>query len=114
MRRHSRHARLAPRVDSEAFHQTVKAENLVSARLDPGFGLRIDSEGLLDLAFAKDGKIVLVPFLLMQAVMMLMRESSPYIWPSWIPPLRESVAREIEGLLDPWIKSLMAGRFANE
>jgi hypothetical protein len=114
MRRHARHARLAPRIDAETFHHVVKAENLVSARLDPGFGLRIDSEGLLDLAFAKDGRFVLVPFLLVQAVMVLMRESSPYIWPSWIPPLRESVARSVEDLIDPWIKSLMIARFSND
>jgi hypothetical protein len=114
MRKHDRHARLAPRIDPEAFHHVVRAENLVSAKLDPGFALRIDGEGLLDLAFARDGKVVLVPFLLMQAVMMLMRECSPYIWPTWIPPLRESVAREIESLLDPWIKSLMVARFAND
>ena len=114
MRRHGRHARFAPRIDSEAFHHIVRPEYLVSARLDPGFALRIDSEGLLDLAFARDGKIVLLPFVLMQAVMMLMRESSPYIWPIWMPPLRENVARDIEGLLEPWIKSLMLGRFAND
>jgi hypothetical protein len=114
LKRHSRHARLAPCIDAEAFHEIVRAENLISARLDPGYGLRIDSEGLLDLAFAKHGRVVLVPFLLLQAMMLLMRESSPYIWPSWIPPFRESVAREIEDLLDPWTKSLLSARFAND
>jgi hypothetical protein len=56
---------------------------------------------------------VLLPFVLVQAVMMLMRESSPYIWPLWIPPLRANIAREIEGVLEPWIKSLMLARFTN-
>ena len=113
MRKHDRHARLSPRIDAEAFHEIVAAENLACARLDPAFGLRIDSEGILDLAFAKHGRIVLVPFLLIQAGMLLMRETSPYIWPAWLPPMRESVAHEIESAIDPWIKSLIVGRFAD-
>jgi len=114
MRRHDRHGRLATRIDAEAFHEIVCAENLVSAKLDPGFGLRVDSPGLLDLSFANDGRVVLVPFLLLHAAMLLVRETSPYIWPAWLPPLREHVALEIEERLDPWVKSLVVARFANE
>jgi hypothetical protein len=114
MRQHRRYARLAQRYDPEVFRRVVRAENLVSARLDPGFALRIDSEGLLDLVFTDGRDFVVVPFVVVQAVMLLVRERSPYIWPSWLPPLRDDVVCDIEARIDPWTSSLILARFANE
>jgi hypothetical protein len=113
MRRHRRYAQLAPHIDPETFHETVRAEYLISAHLDPAFSTRVDNPGVLDLAFMRDGRVVVVPFLTVQGAMLYVRESSPFIWPAWLPPLRADVARAIEDEIEPWLRALSLGRFLN-
>lgn len=114
MRTHSRHARLAPRVDAEVFHRVVKAGNLVAGRLDPGYATRMDAEGILDLVFADDAGVAIVPFVGVQGIQLLIPEKSPFIWPSWIPRLRKSAIYEMEELIVPWLRSLVIARCTNE
>jgi hypothetical protein len=109
VRLHDRFSRLAPFINAERVSDVVTADRLVAARLDPGFSLRY--EGLLDLVFERDGTVVLIPFLVIQGAMLLARESSPFIWPSWLPPLRAAAARAIEDRLEPWLRSLTVARF---
>lgn len=111
MRRHERFGRLAPRIDAERFAEIVRPEHLIAARLDPGYSTH---EGILDLTFASGETVVLVPWLLVQGMMLLERESSPFIWPVWLPPLRPAVAQAIEERLEPWLLALTIARYCSE
>lgn len=113
MRHHERFAQLAPAIDPERFHRIVRAENLAAARLDTGFSVRIDNPGFLDLTFAIDGQIAVVPYLIVQGLMLFVREANPFVWPAWLPPMRADVVREIEGVVEPWMRSLAIARFVN-
>lgn len=113
MRQHARFARLAPRIDSERFHRIVRAERLAAARLDPGYSVRIDNYGCLDLVFADGDDVQVVPYLILQGMMLFLREASPFVWPAWLPPLRADVLREIEAAVEPWLRSLAIARFVN-
>jgi hypothetical protein len=111
MRTHNRYERLAPSVDPNRFTEIVRPENLLSAQLEPGTSSRW--EAFLNLAFERDGAVALVPFVIVQGMMLLARESSPLVWPRWMPPLRERVARDIEDVLQPWLSSLTMARNLN-
>ena len=111
MRRHARFQALAPKYDVELFHEIVRSEHLCAARLDPGINVRMDGEGLLDLTFAKGGCVVVVPLVIVQSVMLVLRDKTPFIWPAWLPPARRETLRQIEERLDPWLSSLTQGRF---
>lgn len=114
MRTHSRHARLAARIDPETFHRVVNAGNLVAGRLDPGYATRMDAEGLLDLIFADEANVAIVPYVGVQGIQLLIPEKSPFIWPSWLPRLRRNSIYEIEELVLPWLRSLVIARCTNE
>jgi len=75
VRRHARFAQLAPRIDAERFHRIVRAEHLVAARLDTGYSARIDNYGCLDLTFASDGEIAVVPYVIVQGIMLFISVS---------------------------------------
>ena len=111
MRQHARFASLAPKIDPERYHRIVAAENLFAARLDPGFSARLDNYGLLDLAFARDGEIAMLPFVLVHGMFLYFREGSPFVWPDWMPPIRRERLAEVETLLEPWIASLTMARY---
>lgn len=112
MRRHNRFARLAPAFDLESFHEVVRAEHLACARLEPGLGDRY--EGLLDLVFAREDRIALVPFVVVAGMMVLLRESSPFVWPAWLPALRRATVEEIEDAVEPWLRALTMARVDGE
>jgi hypothetical protein len=111
MRRHERFGRLAPRIDAERFAEIVRPEHLIAARLDPGYATH---EGILDLTFASSEAVVLVPWLIVQGMMLLERESSPFIWPVWLPPLRPAIGQAIEERVEPWLLALTIARYCSE
>jgi hypothetical protein len=113
MRHHARFARLAPRYDVEAFALNVRPEYLVAARLDPGFSGHPEGNGLLDLVFARDNRFVVIPFIMVVSSALMSRQESPYVWPAWLPPIRSSVVRELEEVVEPWLRSLTLARFAD-
>ncbi|HLX25676.1 MAG TPA: hypothetical protein VKR05_01680 [Candidatus Cybelea sp.] len=113
MRKHGRFGQLAPHIDPERFHRIVSPENLAAARLDTGYSARIDNYGCLDLTFASDGEIVVVPYVILQGIMLFAREGSPFVWPSWLPPVRSDALRAIEAFVEPWLRSLAVARFVN-
>jgi hypothetical protein len=113
MRRHGRFAQLAPAIDAAVFHRVVRPEFLAAARLDTGYSARIDNYGCLDLTFAREGEIVVVPYVIVQGLMLFAREASPFVWPLWLPPLRSSTIRAIEEAVEPWMRSLAVARFVN-
>ncbi len=108
MRQHERYQRLAPAIDAGHFRELVADRHLVYARFEPGLGDRY--EGLLDLVFAADGRYAIVPYVLVQNVMVLVRESSPLIWPAWLPPLRSATVDAIEAQLVPWLRARTLAR----
>lgn len=112
IRRHQRYARLAPYVVPERFAEIVRPEFLVAARLEPGISTRY--EGWLDLTFVRDGAVALVPYVIVAGTMLLERESSPLVWPDWLPPMREAVAVGIEERVMPWLASLTIARFCSD
>src|SRR5579862_9628790 len=113
VRKHGRFGQLAPHIDPERFHRIVSPENLAAARLDTGYSARIDNYGCLDLTFASDGEIVVVPYVILQGIMLFAREGSPFVWPSWLPPVRSDALRAIEAFVEPWLRSLAVARFVN-
>lgn len=113
MRQHDRFAQLVPYIDAERFHRVVHAEHLAAARLDTGFSARIDNYGTLDLVFVARDEIQVVPFIVVQGLMLFLREASPFVWPAWLPPTRGALVREIEAAVEPWLRSLAVARFVN-
>jgi hypothetical protein len=112
MRRHGRFAALAPAIDGALFHELAHPQLLICARLDPGISGRF--EGWLDLVFSDGERFLLVPYIVIQGLMIATRESSPFVWPGWLPPMRDALARDLEDLLEPWLRSLVVARFHSE
>lgn len=114
MRTHSRFAALAPRTPLDVYHSVVVAENLVAARFEPGYSVRVDNEGILDLVFNGGDRTVIVPFVGVQGSLLWFRERSALMWPSWLPRLRTETLFGLEDLVEPWLRSLTIARCAND
>ncbi|HTZ55179.1 MAG TPA: hypothetical protein VMB20_08930 [Candidatus Acidoferrum sp.] len=102
MRRHSQMGRYAPFSEPGRFARVVGAPYLLAARLQPSYCNW--PQGWMDLVFQRDGEIVLLPFVQIDPTMISVRESSPLIWPSWLP-LEEQTLPEIEERVEPWLLS---------
>lgn len=100
MRKHSLLPRFAPFVEPGGFSRIVAPANLVAARLQPSYYPW--GEAWLDLTFSRDGDIALVPFVQIDPPMVYIHESSPFIWPSWLP-LEDYAAAALEAVLQPWL-----------
>lgn len=114
MRTHSRFSALAPRTPLDAYHAVVRAENLVAARFEPGYSVRVDNEGILDLVFCGVDRTIVLPFVGVQGSLLWFRERSALMWPSWLPTLRSEVLFGLEDLIEPWLRSLAIARCAND
>ena len=95
-------ARYAPFLEPERFARVVGAPHLVAARLQPSYCNW--PQGWLDLVFARDGEFALVPFVQIDPPMISVRESSPLIWPAWLP-FEEPAVAALEELIEPWLLS---------
>jgi hypothetical protein len=102
MRRHSLLPRYAPFVEPARFARVVHPRYLVAARVQPSYYEW--GEAWMDLVFARDGEFALVPFVQIDPQMILVREASPLIWPSWLP-FEIAAVDEMEALLEPWLVS---------
>lgn len=114
MRTHSRFSALAPRTPLDLYHHVVRAENLVAARFEPGYSVRVDNEGILDLVFSAEDRTIVLPFVGVQGSLLWFRERSALMWPSWLPSLRRDALFELEDLVEPWLRSLAIARCAND
>lgn len=114
MRTHTRFSALAPRAPLDAYHRVVRAENLVAARFEPGYSVRVDNEGILDLVFNGEDRTIVLPFVGVQGSLLWFRERSALMWPSWLPTLRTEALFELEDLVEPWLRSLAIARCAND
>ena len=108
MRRHSLMSRYAAFVEPSRFARVAGAPHLLAARLQPSYYNW--PQAWLDLVFARDGEFVVIPFVQIDPPMISVRESSPLIWPSWLPLEPQAVAL-LEAVLEPWLRShaLVAG-----
>jgi len=102
MRRHSLLSRYAPFNEPGRFARAAGASHLVAARLQPSYYPW--GEAWIDLVFVRDGQIALLPFVQIDPPMILVREASAMIWPSWLP-LDEPAIEGLEALLEPWLLS---------
>ena len=102
MRRHSLLSRFAPFVEPGGFARVVGSGYLVAARLQPSYYPW--PEAWLDLVFWREGETALLPFVQIDPPMILVREASPLIWPSWLS-LEVPVIDALEALLEPWLLS---------
>ncbi|MHB8356350.1 MAG: hypothetical protein ACYDDQ_06635, partial [Vulcanimicrobiaceae bacterium] len=80
MRYHSRHRVLDCWRDAGRLRRVVSAQTLVAARFEPLYqAIRLESA--LDLVFARDGELAVVPFVIVDGAMLQEIESSPLVWP---------------------------------
>jgi hypothetical protein len=100
MRRHSRFERYLPSLIPTRIARAVRTEHLIAARIEPAYAMRF--EAWLDLLFYCDEQVTVVPFIQLEAAMLLARESSPFLWPASLA-IEERVADEIEALVEPWL-----------
>lgn len=111
MRHHSRFAALMPRIEPHRA-AIVSAEHLVAARLEPAYSSRF--EAWLDLTFAVGERTLVVPFVQIDAPMLNLRESSPFLWSATLD-ISEEAAGAIEALIEPWLVShALAGSLDSE
>jgi len=103
VRTHSRFERYALRIDRKFFTAAANAANLVAARLEPAYSSRF--ECWIDAIFMLDGRVALVPFVQVEGPMLLVREASPFVWPSWLP-LDPCALEGIEEQVEPWLRTL--------
>ncbi|HZY98892.1 MAG TPA: hypothetical protein VFE36_04925 [Candidatus Baltobacteraceae bacterium] len=114
MRTHSRFTALVPQASLDLYHRLVCAKNLVAGRFEPGYSLRVDNEGILDLVFSAEGHTFVLPFAGVQGSLLWFRERSALMWPSRLPRLRTQTRYELEDLVEPWLRSLAIARSAND
>ena len=89
----------------------VRADYLAYARFETT--LSFTNQGVLDLVFERDGKIAVVPWIVLEGVMLLEHEESPFIWPSWMSWLDWDVCEGIEARVEPWLRSIVTARLEN-
>jgi hypothetical protein len=113
MRYHSKHLPylLHPRPDRAA--SLLKPQHLAVARLEPLLSWRY--EAALDLIFEHGGAYGTISFAIVDGAYVVEREKSPFCWPVGLRALVEPhVLRELESLVEPWLKSRMLARFEND
>jgi hypothetical protein len=99
--------------DPGRLRAVVDPATLVAARLEP-ISYSLSGKAGLDLTFARDGEIAVVPLIIVDAAMLAESEASPFLWPaSSFEGLEICVTDSIEDRVLPWILSLCLGRQLN-
>lgn len=113
MRTHRKHQTFTNLCDRATLDAVAQLPNLAAARLEPVVrGLR--GGAFVDLVFAADDRVAVVPFIEIAPEMLVQRESSPFVWPHELAAaLGEERAEEIERALLPWIESVTLARQLN-
>ncbi len=94
--------RYAPFTEPSRFARVVGAPHLLAARLQPSYCNW--PQAWVDFVFQRDREIVLVPFVQIEPAMISVRETSPFVWPSWLP-LDDTTVDALEELVEPWLLS---------
>lgn len=90
---------------------TIRARYLAYARFETTISHRV--EGIMDLVFEGPDGIAIVPWITLDGVMLLEREVSPMVWPSWMRWLDADECDAIEARVEPWLLSRVVARFEN-
>ena len=102
---------LRPYADPSEKARIVRVEHLAYARFETTISHRV--EGILDLVFESPEGTALVPWITLDGVMLMEREISPLIWPSWMRWLDPSQCDAIESRIEPWVRSRIVARLEN-
>ncbi|MEO9170181.1 MAG: hypothetical protein ABI282_03230 [Candidatus Baltobacteraceae bacterium] len=99
--------------DREKSAALFRPENLAVARLEPTVSNRY--EGILDLTFERDGIFAVLPLVIVDAALIVGRETSPFAWPAGVRDfLDEQSLKELEWRLEPWLHTRLLARFEND
>lgn len=113
MRYHDRYTLYQLNHSQQSLDALVRAEHLVSARLEPTLSPRY--EAVLDLVFGAQGSYLALGFILVEGAMLVERESSPLSWPVWLRSrVREEELAALQREIEPWLQSLLLARFEND
>lgn len=97
--------------DVERLVSFISGPRLAYARYETALSQKFFA--LLDLVFADGDRIALVPWLVVDGMMLLEREYSPFIWPAHLRSLADDVVDDIEARIEPWLRSLVIARCEN-
>ncbi len=110
MRKHRLHSIFDLWRDGATLRRVVGAETLIAARMEPMLR-QIGGFGVLDLTFARDGEIAVVPFVHVDGTMLADPEGPPLIWPeSAADALDDTILDAIETEVTPWLLAHFLGR----
>ena len=113
MRHHSWFAAFELHHDVRRLNAIVAPETLAIARVEPLLSMR--RLAALDLTFERKGSFAVLPFALVEGVMLLTRERDPIMWPRWVHgALDHAMLDAIADRVYPWLRSLSLARFAND
>jgi hypothetical protein len=90
----------------------MRASNLAYARFETTISHRV--EGLLALIFESPEGMAIVPWIALDGVMLMEREVSPLVWPSWMRWLDPQECDAIEARVEPWLFSRVLARLEND
>jgi hypothetical protein len=107
MREHGRFEAFTPQHPPERVADIVRPQNLAVIRIEPPYSPRF--EFWADFTFIAGEDVIVVPFVRVDANMLLVRESSPLVWPSYLR-IEKNTADAIEASIEPWLIALMIGR----
>lgn len=112
MRRHRTHA-MWQLWANLAQRPAIEARTLAVARFEP-VSRQFQAAAALDLAFVSEGRVAVVPMVLIEASMAIEPEVSPLIWPQSVASTLDPLAADgVEALLLPWLYALVGGRQCN-
>lgn len=110
MRRHRLHSTFDLWRDGATLRRVVGVESMIAARMEPMLR-QIGGFGVLDLTFARDGEIAVVPFVHVDGTMLADPEGPPLIWPASVADaLDDTVLDGIEAKIVPWLLAHFLGR----
>ena len=110
MRIHRAFEYALPSLDPQRAVELIAAERLAAARIEPVLRHGHD-EAVLDLVFARDGRIAVVPTVIVPTRQVALREADPLIWPSAAArTIDDARADAIRDRLFPWLAQTFTGR----
>ncbi len=98
--------------DAAVITEQFTAGDLAVARLEPLLSHARDA--VLDLVFMREDRMAVLPFLIVDALMLWERETPPIAWPQWTSALPETFLLGLEERLEPWLRSLVLARYDHE
>ncbi|MEO6913375.1 MAG: hypothetical protein ABI182_05085 [Candidatus Baltobacteraceae bacterium] len=110
MRSHSARSTFICWRETAALREIVGVDSLVAARYEPLIRQTTPACGL-DLTFVRDGRVAVIPFITVDAAMLIERELEPLVWPKAVADvLSDAIIDPITEAVLPWIESLTLSR----